>query len=116
MVAGAGEDDLARVRRVPRQVALGDEAAVALAQPSAQRFSTKFGCARRIGVALRMVLLPGMLLASISSAMATRMMYGLSTDAGPSGLPPKMMTRCGSHITAWAPNLDSSLVQPIAPS
>jgi hypothetical protein len=57
-----------------------------------------------------------MLAATMSSAMATRMMYGLSTSAGVSGLPPKVMTRCGSDRNTWAPNLDSSLVQPIAPS
>jgi hypothetical protein len=37
-------------------------------------FSAKRGCARRTGVALRITLRPGMLQASISSAMATRMM------------------------------------------
>jgi hypothetical protein len=42
--------------------------------PSERRFSAKRGCARRMGVALWMMLRPGMLAATISSAMATRMM------------------------------------------
>ena len=42
--------------------------------PSEPRFSTKRGWARRIGVALRITERPGMLAASISSAIATRMM------------------------------------------
>ena len=42
--------------------------------PSARRFSAKRGCARRIGSALRIVERPGTAQATISSAMATRMM------------------------------------------
>ena len=49
-------------------------------------------------------------------AMATRMMYGLSTSAGTSGFPPKVTIRCGSERKAWAPNFESSDVHPSAPS
>ena len=42
--------------------------------PRRVMFSANCGCARRTGVALRMTDLPGMLAATISSAIATRMM------------------------------------------
>src|SRR6195952_4647042 len=76
--------------------------------PTERRFSTNLGCARRIGKALVISERPSMLAATISSAIATRMMYGLSTLAGVSVRPPNVISRCGSDKNTCAPNFDHS--------
>src|SRR5690606_4945571 len=84
--------------------------------PRETKLSTKFGSALRLVSASKMVDSPSIEEATISSAMATRMMYGLVTVAGASSAPPKVISRWGSHNRVCAPNSDSSVCQVSPPS